>query len=306
MEYKVNKEAFNQASAIFEDYLLEIKLKSPPVTGEDIKSLKLLECRKLNHKFEYDLAEFICGEESNSFPYRSSYHLSSFFKRLGLNYEHDGSTRRFWVENVLKELSIEKIEIIIRKGLFDKRDFHEYAKINEADYTEVLDKAKQEFVDFIDRSIEFGKEEDIGSLLSLSVNTELLFKHEPHSSDDQLNELIKEAKSRYMNSSDKQIALEKIWDAFERVKTYFSKNKKDSTSKLVDMISTNLNSEILEIEFRNLTKIGNEYRIRHHETNKTSIDDMRTLDYLFFRMLSLLDLCLNKIAEHDQQNRIVK
>ncbi len=55
------------------------------------------------------IAEMICGDEPfRSFPYRSSSSLTRFFVDLDLDYVHDGSTRRIWVNNVLKELNDRK------------------------------------------------------------------------------------------------------------------------------------------------------------------------------------------------------
>lgn len=50
------------------------------------------------------LAEMICGDSPfDYFPYRSSSYLTRFF--IDLDYVHDGSTRRHWVNDVLKELN---------------------------------------------------------------------------------------------------------------------------------------------------------------------------------------------------------
>lgn len=55
------------------------------------------------------LAEMICGDDPfRSFPYRSSSYLTRFFVDLDLDYVHDGSTRRVWVNDVLKELTERK------------------------------------------------------------------------------------------------------------------------------------------------------------------------------------------------------
>lgn len=52
------------------------------------------------------LAEMICGDQPFSyFPYRSSSQLTRFFIELDLDYVHDGSTRRLWVTEVLKDLN---------------------------------------------------------------------------------------------------------------------------------------------------------------------------------------------------------
>jgi hypothetical protein len=49
------------------------------------------------------IALMICGDFPDSvFPYRSSSYLTQFFKDIDLDYTHDGSTRRWWVQNVLE------------------------------------------------------------------------------------------------------------------------------------------------------------------------------------------------------------
>lgn len=52
------------------------------------------------------LAEMICGDTPfDFFPYRSSSYLTRFFVDLDLDYAHDGSTRRVWVCDVLKDIN---------------------------------------------------------------------------------------------------------------------------------------------------------------------------------------------------------
>ena len=113
-----------------------------------------------------------------------------------------------------------------------------------------------------------------------------------------LKELIEQATSLYHsdNISDKQIAVEKLWDAFERLKTYYGadKQKKASATKIVEDISNNNNNYIalFKEEFDKLTKIGNDYRIRHHEMDKIVIIDGNYYDYFFQRCFALIDLAL--------------
>ena len=52
------------------------------------------------------LALMICGDSPyTNFPYRSSSYLTSFFRGIDLDYCHDGSTRKWWVTEVLEELN---------------------------------------------------------------------------------------------------------------------------------------------------------------------------------------------------------
>lgn len=106
-----------------------------------------------------------------------------------------------------------------------------------------------------------------------------------------LKELLQEA-NRYYEKGNLKIAVEKLWDAFERLKTYYSTtlDKKRSVNRLVDDMSGNKKpfKEIFDKEFRELTTIGNSFRIRHHETTKVDIEDERHYDYFYKRCLSLI------------------
>lgn len=297
MPIKINDSGFKQAEALLKDSIF--KLDFDKNSTKDLKNFKLLKARQENTDFEMELAEFICGEPGNSFPYRSSFFLTKFFQELGFNYKHDGSTRRFWVRDVLLELTIDEISQIIEKGLFNKRDFRREAKNNNSNYEENYQNAVKEFKAFFNESLEIKTGVDLAYLIDLNVNIELLFDKKVETNDEELNVLINEAKDRFFNPKDKQIAVEKLWDAFERIKTYFDDNKKESAERLVNLASNEFDKRLINDEFEILTKFGNDYRIRHHETNKKEIKNPKHLNYLFFRMLSLIDLCLTSIDENN-------
>ncbi|ARD47551.1 AbiJ-NTD4 domain-containing protein [Sporosarcina sp. P33] len=120
------------------------------------------------------------------------------------------------------------------------------------------------------------------------------------SKDDRLNELLNLAieNIRKPQEINRQIALEKIWDAFERIKTFYDPNdKKSSAQTLVTNIAAGTAdfNLILDSEFKSLTDIGNKYQIRHFEANKIQIGSLKQVDYLFYRMIALIDLCLDKV-----------
>lgn len=112
-----------------------------------------------------------------------------------------------------------------------------------------------------------------------------------------LKELIEIAQNYY--KTDKKIALEKIWDAFERLKSYFDqspngKQKDKSIEKIIDIIcNSNENyREFFNNEFKTLTDIGNKYQIRHFELNKIKIDDESHVEYFYNKCLILINLAL--------------
>lgn len=108
-----------------------------------------------------------------------------------------------------------------------------------------------------------------------------------------LKDLLDEAVALFKqpNPAMRNDAVEKIWDALERLKTYYATlDKKASVTKIVAEMSGGQSAfeQLFDSEFTKLTKIGNDYRIRHHETNKIDIKDIRHYDYFFNRCLALI------------------
>ena len=53
----------------------------------------------------HEIADMICGNESDFFQYRSSSYLTQFFEECDMeNYVHDGSTRKWWVSDAINEI----------------------------------------------------------------------------------------------------------------------------------------------------------------------------------------------------------
>jgi hypothetical protein cdifQCD-2_16846 len=127
--------------------------------------------------------------------------------------------------------------------------------------------------------------------LNLILNTHLEIDSNIPIKEIGIEELLMSA-SKYYEKKEFSIAVEKIWDAFERIKSYYypTKDKKDSANQIIKQISCgNSKIEIMfNEEFKTLTKIGNEYRIRHHEKNKINISDDRHYEYFYKRCLSLI------------------
>lgn len=131
----------------------------------------------------------------------------------------------------------------------------------------------------------------IESILDISIDKENVSAI----SEKGLKELLNEA-DKYYRSGNKQIATEKLWDAFERLKTYYSPtlDKAKSADKIIeDMSGSEPNFKALyQAEFKELTTIGNKFRIRHHETTKIDITDNRQYDYFYKRCLALISVAI--------------
>lgn len=118
--------------------------------------------------------------------------------------------------------------------------------------------------------------------------------------DNEFNKLVEQA-FQYYKEARIDTATEKIWDAFERIKTFYKQyDKKGSITKLIDIVSKNNAEyrEMVEEEFTSLTKLGNDFRIRHHETNKKDICCKEHYDYLFHRCIAVLRLVTSVLREN--------
>jgi len=123
----------------------------------------------------------------------------------------------------------------------------------------------------------------------------LLQQSKFHTGDSDLDALLNTARIKFLdpNPDVRKESLEKLWDAWERLKTIESGDKKTSIASLLEKVSpTQKFREKLNAEAIELTKIGNEFRIRHSETNKIPIMSSNHVDYLFHRLFSLIYLIL--------------
>jgi hypothetical protein len=93
---------------------------------------------------------------------------------------------------------------------------------------------------------------------------------------------------------DRKIGLEKLWDAFERLKTLEQGiDKKASANALLNKVGGGPKyRELLAAEATALTNAGNGFGIRHFETSKELLQTPHQVDYLFFRMFAFLQLLL--------------
>lgn len=153
--------------------------------------------------------------------------------------------------------------------------------------------------DFISQINALLKLNDIGYKLEqgkMLCSTDVVINRADVESIDEngLKKLINEA-VQYYSENNKRLAVEKLWDAFERMKTYYQElNKPNSANRLIENMSGSSPEfkKLYEEEFRVLTNIGNDFCIRHHETNRTDIVDDRQYDYFYKRCLALISVAI--------------
>jgi hypothetical protein len=138
---------------------------------------------------------------------------------------------------------------------------------------------------------------DKGTVIRLApeILRELLQNAKFHTGDDELDTLLNTARSKFLTPriDARKESLEKLWDAWERLKTIEPGDKKTSISVLLKKSSPEpgfrkrIDDEALE-----LTEIGNKFRIRHSEVDKIQIESSDQVDYLFHRLFALVYLLL--------------
>jgi hypothetical protein len=142
-----------------------------------------------------------------------------------------------------------------------------------------------ELIDYLDGKVERIPPEGLDELVRPKFST----------GDPTLNGLLETAltKIRDPNPACRAEALEKLWDAFERLKTLLSPDKKEGASNLIEKAfpEPNLRKHV-EVEARELTHIGNNFLIRHTETTKVPISEPDHVYYLFHRLLALINVLI--------------
>lgn len=117
------------------------------------------------------------------------------------------------------------------------------------------------------------------------------------SGDPVLDELLETARRRYLDPDPRvrRESLEKLWDAWERIKTLEpGRDKKASAAALLDRAapSQRMLREVLEQDALDITSIGNQFQIRHTEVGKEPIERDEDVDYLFHRTFALMRFLL--------------
>jgi len=119
-----------------------------------------------------------------------------------------------------------------------------------------------------------------------------------NSGDRTLDNMLEEARAKFSDRNPlvRREALERLWDAWERLKSLADpSDKKKSTGFLLDAVATEpaLRTR-LEEEALELNSIGNSHLIRHSEVNQVPVIDVDHVDYLFHRLFAMIQLVLRK------------
>lgn len=121
---------------------------------------------------------------------------------------------------------------------------------------------------------------------------------EANTGDMEFDRLLGTAQYKFLHPrpETRREALEALWDAWERLKTLDGQgDKKAQTTEMLNKTAGKCSPkfrEALDREAIELTGIGNSLRIRHSETNQEMLATSGHVDYLFYRLFSLIQLVL--------------
>ena len=183
-------------------------------------------------------------------------------------------------------------------------DYHSYWRHTHLDFD--VEKGKAEFRASLNRILArtgLSFEMDDNGVMRRLAPPELtkVLKNATFATGDKiLDELLEHARKKFMapNLKVRKEALEKIWDAFERLKTLENaKDKKASIAALLQkaLPDADLRKRVNE-DMAELTEIGNTYMIRHTEIGKRPITKSEHVDYFFQRMFAVVRLLLKGTA----------
>ena len=165
-----------------------------------------------------------------------------------------------------------------------------------------VEKGRSEFLDDINRIFRRNglayelMEDGRVERLATPVLREELAVIQFRTGDEQLDRMLETARRKFLNPNedDRREALEALWDAWERLKTLGTGSKKKTQVKsLLDATAGSSSSKLRDVLYREaveLTRIGNQFQIRHSEVDQERVAESRHVDYFFHRLLSLIQV----------------
>lgn len=244
-----------------------------------------------------------CGVDEDKLIRFLKYEIPDLYN----NYNDKGKFGRYAILDLIEFLARNMKDIRLRR-------YHEYFR--HTDYKmlesrEIVKEFQSEINDIFGKTGLLYTLTDSGTVERDMSNELIVLDAEQYVSqapESGLRALLEEVFSFFKDKSEekRKVSIEKLWDAFERLKTYdLPQNKADSVKMLIERMA-NENEEFKKLfneEFKKLTEIGNKFRIRHHEVGKFEITDMDYCDYFVNRCLSLVILAIKKTSNLIEEDK---
>lgn len=110
-----------------------------------------------------------------------------------------------------------------------------------------------------------------------------------------LDVMLEESRTKFSDPDPliRREALERLFDAWERIKSLAHTNKATSIQLILDRSASEPAFRgVLEKESRELTQISNSHLLRHHEVSQTPVIDVEHVDYLYHRLFAMVELVI--------------
>lgn len=245
-----------------------------------------------------------CGLDFEKFNEDMEYEIPTLFRRNGCIDKPRCTYNVFETdpdEDDFDQYALIDLIEFVAQNVHDitRKNYHSFFRHSDLSFG-TTNSIAEEFIDEINSTFQ-----KVGLLYQMTTNLEVERIEETAILSEKIEKditVVKEAgirellvvaiqKHKSPHPNDQKDAVEKIWDALERLKTYYTdKKKKDSANQIINDMSGGETEYInlFTAEFKELTTIGNTFRIRHHETDTIDITDIRHYDYFFNRCLSLV------------------
>jgi hypothetical protein len=177
-------------------------------------------------------------------------------------------------------------------------DFHDFYRHHHLEFNKVRGLANlRQKTNLIFRRAGLAFEMDAVGLvnrLAPPVIRERIERSLPSTGRPSLDERLARAIEKYRSPDpvDRREALEKLWDAWEEIKTLRGKKPVGIASLISDVARDADYAAALDQDARALTDLGNQFQIRHTEVGRIPIESAAQVDYLFGRLFNLLWLLL--------------
>lgn len=116
--------------------------------------------------------------------------------------------------------------------------------------------------------------------------------------DRTLDNMLEECRTKFSDRNPlvRREALERLWDAWERLKSFADPgDKKMSVKIILDAVTSEPSLRArLEAEATELNSIGNSHLFRHSELSQVPVIDVDQVDHLFHRLFAMIQLILRK------------
>lgn len=143
---------------------------------------------------------------------------------------------------------------------------------------------------------ELGEDGQIRRVLP-AVLSESLVRTYFRTGDRTLDVMLEESRTKFSDPDPliRREALERLFDAWERIKSLADVNKATSVQLILDQSASEpAFRAVLEKEARELREISNNHLLRHHEVNQTPVIDVEHIDYLYHRLFAMVELVIRR------------